>query len=43
MSLKGNSMYLGAGANFDFSGGKIRLTANYVSRKIGESGCGGGR
>jgi hypothetical protein len=27
-----------AGANFDFSGGKIRLTANYVSRKIGEPG-----
>jgi hypothetical protein len=27
-----------AGANFDFSGGKVRLTANYVSRKIGEPG-----
>ena len=27
-----------AGANFDFSGGKIRLMANYVSRKIGEPG-----
>ena len=27
-----------AGANFEFSGGKIRLTANYVSRKIGEPG-----
>ena len=27
-----------AGANFDFSGGKIRLTANYVSRKIGDPG-----
>jgi hypothetical protein len=27
-----------AGATFDFSGGKIRLTANYVSRKIGEPG-----
>jgi hypothetical protein len=27
-----------AGANFDVSGGKIRLTANYSSRKIGEPG-----
>ena len=27
-----------AGANLDLSGGKIRLTANYVSRKIGEPG-----
>ena len=27
-----------AGANFDFPGGKVRLTANYVSRKIGEPG-----
>jgi hypothetical protein len=27
-----------AGANFDFSGGKVRLTANYVSRRIGEPG-----
>ncbi len=27
-----------AGANFEWSGGKIRLTANYVSRKIGEPG-----
>jgi hypothetical protein len=27
-----------AGANIDFSGGKIRLTANYVSRKIGDPG-----
>jgi hypothetical protein len=26
------------GANFEFSGGKVRLTANYVSRKIGEPG-----
>lgn len=27
-----------AGANFDFAGGKVRLTANYVSRKIGTPG-----
>jgi hypothetical protein len=27
-----------AGANFDFSGGKVRLTANYTSRKVGEPG-----
>jgi hypothetical protein len=26
------------GANFDFSSEKIRLTANYVSRKIGDPG-----
>jgi hypothetical protein len=27
-----------AGANFECGDGKIRLTANYVSRKIGEPG-----
>jgi hypothetical protein len=26
------------GANVEFPGGKVRLTANYVSRKIGEPG-----
>jgi hypothetical protein len=26
------------GANVDFPGGKVRLTTNYVTRKIGEPG-----
>ncbi|MGH7581341.1 MAG: hypothetical protein ACREM9_14260, partial [Gemmatimonadales bacterium] len=27
------------GAHVDFPGGKVRLTANYVSRKTGEAGA----
>jgi hypothetical protein len=38
ISAESRQLATTAGANFDFSGGKIRLTANYVSRRIGDPG-----